>query len=191
MDDDKNFDKREKVILSLLLVFLFLFSTFFFYYRNSEVFFSLNLKDVENNNTFNGGRKLSSAEQKERSKAYFDSLLSNNPKELQNFFLNDIRNGVNDKYTKSDIYFITHRFFDNGGNIYEIYDYVEANPELTFLKEAENIYPGIFKLIKERKLEPYATDSGYYAYLAYVEVILPQLLLQLTNMQKLHISLPK
>ena len=99
------------------------------------------------------------------------SLLGGDPKKLQNLFLEDIKNGKNDKFTKSAAYFITHRFFDNGGNIYEIYDYINAHPELAFLKEAEKIYPNIFDQIHKRTLPSIYVDRSYYAYLAYVEIL--------------------
>lgn len=102
---------------------------------------------------------------------YYKSLLQNDPVPLQNSFLSDVKDGKNDKYTKSDAYFITHRFFDNSGNIYEIYDYVNAHPELAFLKEAESIYPTIFAKIKDRTLPAYFVDRSLYADMAYMEVL--------------------
>lgn len=103
--------------------------------------------------------------------AFNASHLRNSPTALQDLFLDDIRNGVNDKVTKSAIYFITHRFFDNGGNIYEVYDYVEAHPELEFLKEAEKIYPKWFGQLKRKEIPNVYTDRSLYIYLAYVEVL--------------------
>jgi hypothetical protein len=102
---------------------------------------------------------------------YYRSLLKNDPTPLQNALIADIKDGRNDKYTKSDAYFITHRFFDNGGNIYEIYDYINAHPELAFLKEAESMYPKIFAQIKNRTLPSYFVDRALYACLAYIEVL--------------------
>lgn len=103
--------------------------------------------------------------------AFNASHLRNSPTALQDLFLEDIRNGVNDKVTKSAIYFITHRFFDNGGNIYEIYDYIEAHPELAFMKEAELIYPNEFKQLKEGVIPRIAVDRAIYIYCAYIEVL--------------------
>lgn len=104
--------------------------------------------------------------------AYLESYLGNDPKLLHDSFAADVQNNLNDKFTKSDAYFITHRYFDNGGNIYEIYDYVESHPQLVFLKEAEGIYPGIFDQIKNKTLTtiPYSTPS-LYAALAYMEIL--------------------
>ncbi|MBI2409726.1 hypothetical protein HYV30_01650 [Candidatus Kaiserbacteria bacterium] len=104
-------------------------------------------------------------------RAYYSSLLGNNPTGLQNFFLEDIRSGVNDKETKSSIYFIIHRFLDNGGNIYEIYEYINCHPELAFLKKAEAIYPITFKHVRNRAVPRTFTERGFYAYLAYLEVL--------------------
>ncbi|MFZ1627066.1 MAG: hypothetical protein WAT81_04655 [Candidatus Moraniibacteriota bacterium] len=103
--------------------------------------------------------------------AFNASHLRNSPTALQDLFLDDIRNGVNDKVTKSAIYFITHRFFDNGGNIYEIYDFIEAHPELVFMKEAEAIYPREFDQLKKGIIPRNAVDRAIYIYCAYVEVL--------------------
>ena len=107
----------------------------------------------------------------QRDKAYYESLLQNKPEALQKSLVEDIKKGVNDAETKSAAYFITHRFFDNGGNIYEIYDYVENHPELSFLKEAEGIYPEEFLKLKDKKLPQTYTEVSFYIYLAYVEVL--------------------
>lgn len=104
--------------------------------------------------------------------AYYASLMQNSPTALQDFLMRDILNGVNDKMTKSAAYFITHRFFDNGGNIYEVYDYIEKNPEIAYInQEASAIYPKIFDQIKNRTLPTTYVDRGFYAYLAYAEVL--------------------
>lgn len=103
--------------------------------------------------------------------AFNASHLRNSPTALQDLFLDDVRNGVNDKVTKSAIYFITHRFFDNGGNIYEIYDFIEAHPELAFMKEAEAIYPNEFDQLKKGLIPKMAVDRAIYIYCAYVEVL--------------------
>lgn len=103
--------------------------------------------------------------------AFNASHLRNSPTALQDLFLDDIRNGVNDKVTKSAIYFITHRFFDNGGNIYEIYDFIEAHPELAFMKEAEAIYPNEFSQLKKGIIPKIPVDRAIYIYCAYIEVL--------------------
>ena len=103
--------------------------------------------------------------------AYMQSVIANDPKDLQDLFAKDIVNGVNDKGTRASAYFIVHRYFDNNGNIYEIYDYVNSHPELAFLKEAETMYPKVFQFIKERKLPKTGTDSALYAVLAYLEIL--------------------
>lgn len=140
----------KKVIFSGMVVVLLSGVLYFFVLLPRE---NLNIKITQN------------------TKDHYASLLENDPTALQNSFVNDLKTGVNTKYTKSDAYFITHRFFDNGGNIYEIYEYVNSHPELNFLKEAEKIYPSIFKAIKERTLPSTYVDRAYYAYLAYVEIL--------------------
>jgi len=109
--------------------------------------------------------------ERDRNEAYNASTFRNDPTIIQNSFVEDLKNGLNDKNTKSDAYFILHRFFDNGGNIYEIYDFVNSHPELAFMKEAEAIYPDIFKQIQAKELPKIAVDRAKYAHLAYLEVL--------------------
>jgi hypothetical protein len=101
---------------------------------------------------------------------YRASLLEGKPGDLQDSLVLDIKKGVNDKDTKSAIYFITHRYFDTG-NIYEIYDYVEEHPELAFLKEAETIYPELFDMIRQKKMPPMYNNDAMRVLLAYFETI--------------------
>jgi len=109
---------------------------------------------------------------KTNNQTFLKSLLGNDPKPLQDLFVADVNNNINDKFTKSDAYFITHRYFDNGGNIYEIYDYVQSHPQLAFLNEAEGLRPTIFDQIKNKTLTtvPYSLPS-LYALLAYLEIL--------------------
>lgn len=98
-----------------------------------------------------------------------NSLTNNQPEKLQNFFIQKVAKNEKDNLSKAAIYFITHRYFDNGGNIQEIVDYVNNNPEVVFLKDARNIYPEIFKKIETRtKL---TKKEGLLAYLAYLEIL--------------------
>lgn len=108
---------------------------------------------------------------KEDNSRYYASLYQNEPTALQDSFVKDVGDGMNGGETKADIYFILHRYIDNGGNIYEIYDYIASHPELAFLKEAETIYPKDFELIKKRRLPFTYSDQGMYAYLAYTEIV--------------------
>ncbi len=101
---------------------------------------------------------------------YNVSLLGGKPEALQDSLVLDIKKGINDKDTKSAIYFIAHRYFDTG-NIYEIYDYITDHPELSFLKEAESIYPEKFNLIKQKTMPPVYNDEAMYTLLAYFEAI--------------------
>lgn len=103
--------------------------------------------------------------------AYKIGTVENKPQPLQELFLYDVKNGINDKYTKSDAYFIVSRYLNNGGDIYEIYDYINNHKELAFLQEAETIYPSIFDKIKKRDLPTFYTEDGLYATLAYFEII--------------------
>lgn len=104
--------------------------------------------------------------------AFNASHLRNSPSALQDLFLNDVRNGVNDKVTKSAIYFITHRVFDNGGNIYEVYDYIASHPELAFInEEAKLIHPRWFEQLENKQIPPILVDRAIYVYLAYIEVL--------------------
>lgn len=104
--------------------------------------------------------------------AVYSSLMKDSPTALQGIFMEDVKKGTNDKVTKVAIYFITHRYFDNGGNIYEVYDYIENNPEIIYInQEAAAIYPKIFEQIKNKTLPSTYVDRGFYAYLAYAEVL--------------------
>ncbi len=110
-------------------------------------------------------------DQKESRSAIIGGILTNNPEQLQNLLLEDIQSGVNNKFTKTHAYFVTHRFYDNGGDIYEIYNYVNSHPELAFLKEAESIYPEYFDLIAKGQLPKTFTDRGNMANMAYAEIL--------------------
>ncbi|MBI2409723.1 hypothetical protein HYV30_01635 [Candidatus Kaiserbacteria bacterium] len=83
--------------------------------------------------------------------------------------MQNVRENIKTADTKADLYFILKRYVYNGGNIYEIYDYIESHPELAFLKEAESVYPYIFELIRSRRVSHAYSDNGMYAYLAYLE----------------------
>lgn len=108
---------------------------------------------------------------KQHSVSYLQSVVKNEPEPLQEKFLQSVRNGVNDRYTKADAYFITHRYLDNGGNIYELYDYVNRNPELAFLKEAEAFKPMIFDMVRKGELPKTYNGYSLHAYLAYIEAL--------------------
>lgn len=115
--------------------------------------------------------QLSRTRTQKYEKASQENIFLGDPKMLQNFFLDDVKNGVNDKYTKSSAFLIIDRYVTNGGNVYEIFDYIENNPELAFLKDAESIYPRIFSDVKMRNLQLVYSDRGAYVYLAYLEVL--------------------
>lgn len=156
-DSSENNQNRKKglfYIFAILLTVFFLLSIF------------LLVKHFEKN------KRLDEVFYKEKNKsAYETSVIENKPYPVQDLFLYDISNGINDKYTKSDAYFIIDRYFNNGGDIYEIYDYVNSHKELNFLKEAEIIYPEVFLKIKEKVVPATFTNDGLYATLAYFEVL--------------------
>ncbi len=97
------------------------------------------------------------------------SNLGTDPKPLQDFFVAQVKEGNKDDKTKSALFWITHRFFDNGGNIYEIYDFVNATEEVAFLRKAETINSEAFRLVKEKKVLPYDTPS-LLVLLSYFEI---------------------
>jgi hypothetical protein len=92
------------------------------------------------------------------------------PQYLQEFLKDNLKEGVNDEYTKSAAYWIAHRYFDNGGNVYEIKDFIDKTPELSFMIEASNIYPNDFKLMEEGKADNYSRAS-MMVFLAYLETL--------------------
>lgn len=160
-------NQKYKTLFSILAVVIFFFGCYWLAIRAGEQgFFSHFMKSGENSLLGNGDRRV-----RESNDAFDSSMLRNSPTSLQNLVIHDLQNGINDKVTKSALYFITHRYFDNGGNIYEIYDYIESHPELAFLKEAEKIYPKWFEQIKRKELPPSFVERTLYVYLAYVEVL--------------------
>lgn len=89
---------------------------------------------------------------------------------LQEYVAKRIKEGINDNLTKSAIYWVTHRYFDNGGNINEIYDFVKAHPEVAFMKDGEKVYPDVFAKIEAKKVENYSMES-VLALLSYYDAI--------------------
>jgi hypothetical protein len=100
-----------------------------------------------------------------------EALVYNKPDKLKKFFLKDVENSINDEYTKSSIFLIINRYVVNGGNIYEVYDFVNSNQKVSFLNEAEVVYPIIFNDLKNRKIQLTYSDKGLYVYLAYLETL--------------------
>jgi len=98
------------------------------------------------------------------------STSGEDPTALQNYFVQKVTENKNDSETRSAIYWITHRYFDNGGDIYEIYNFIDKNPSVSFLKEAESIYPAIFESLRAGTVTNYSRES-LLALLAYYEVI--------------------
>lgn len=108
-------------------------------------------------------------ESKER---YYRSLFQNDPSTVQEGLLSTVREESVDIQSKANAYFVTHRYIDNGGNIYELYDFFARHPELVFINtEAAKIRPEIFDQIEKRRAPSEYSDQGIYAYLAYLEVL--------------------
>lgn len=98
-----------------------------------------------------------------------EKALISSPSEL---FLNDVRMGCSTTtLAKTHAYNFVSLYVNNGGNIYEIYDFVNEHEELAFLRVAESLYPEIFQQIKERDLPFTYSDQGLYAFLAYLEIL--------------------
>ncbi len=99
------------------------------------------------------------------------SVTGEKPEALQDFLVDQIKDGKkDDAATLAAIYWVSHRYFDNGGNIYEIYDFVNSHPEVAFLKEAEAIYPTPFEHIRSSRVANYSPDS-LYGILGYYEAM--------------------
>ncbi len=86
------------------------------------------------------------------------------------FFLDDVKSGINDEYTRKSAYLVFQRYVASG-NIYALYDYVNSHVELAFLREAEFLHPESFKKVEEKKLPFHHTDEGMYVFLSYLEVL--------------------
>lgn len=114
-------------------------------------------------------------QEKKRNDSYKESVASstqnNDPESLKALIKEDLQNGINDEYTRSLMYYLSHRYFDNGGNIYEIYDFVNETSEVSFLKEAEGVFPRSFEKIKNKELPITKNTHGMLALLAYLEVM--------------------
>lgn len=104
--------------------------------------------------------------------AYKSSLLRNDPAQLQTLFAEDVAKGINDQYTRSAAFWILHRYFDNGGNVFEIHDFIASKPQLAFINtEAEQIYPQNFQWLKDGTLPRTYATRAKYVMLAYLEVL--------------------
>lgn len=102
--------------------------------------------------------------------AFGAAILGNNPKPMQDLFLEKVRSGLKDEDANSFAYWVWHRYYDNGGNMYEIYNFVQKNPELSFLNEAEILEPIAFKEIKDKKSR-FGSVNSFKAFLAYVTIL--------------------
>ena len=150
LEEGGSFNKKKVTLSVLLLALIVVVMLFFFINKNNE--------------------KGSSKKPADFRSSLEKSVGGVDPKPLQNFFVEKVKNKQNDQEAKSAIYWIIHRYFDNGGDIYEIYDFIQANPEVSFLNEAEKIYPESFSKIKTSKVKNWSSES-LLALVAYYEVI--------------------
>lgn len=97
-------------------------------------------------------------------------LLEGNGGVSPGFFLDDVRRGINDEYTKKSAYLVFQRYIESG-DIYELHDYVSGHAEFAFLKEADGLYPESFERVKKKQVPFHHTDDGMYVYLSYLEVL--------------------
>ena len=96
-------ESNKKVLkISALVLLVIIFAIIFFYIRSHK------------------GMPLGAKTYDYRS-ALQSSVGGEDPKPLQDFFIEKVKSGTKDNEAKSAIYWIVHRYFDNGGNIYEIY----------------------------------------------------------------------
>ncbi|MEN9552382.1 MAG: hypothetical protein RI935_759 [Candidatus Parcubacteria bacterium] len=118
---------------------------------------------------------------------YIDEVTKVNtpPAVLQNFLVDSLSKGINDDATKSAAYWISHRYFDTDGDIYEIYDFIQKNPSLSFLQdEARAIYPESFQNV-EAKLSAKGGRDSFNVWLAYMEGLEKNNLLALPGLSTL------
>lgn len=150
----RSFIVRSGIILACIAVCL---SLLYFFVRKNDIIPSPQVRVIDN------------AYMEQERTAY--RLVGTDPEPLQRMFDQDMQDGINDELTKSHVYFLMNRYFNNGGNIYEIYDYINSRPKLAFLKDASALYPAIFQLIDDRALQPTASPVSSLAYLAYLETL--------------------
>src|ERR1035437_1594616 len=86
-------------------------------------------------------------------------------------FIADVTSGSHTLEATAHAYTFISQYVTNGGNIYEVYDFIESHPELSFLKKAQTIYPTVFNNVQQRQLPYTYSDNGLYAYLAYLEIL--------------------
>lgn len=99
-----------------------------------------------------------------------NSLIGNAPDVIQNSFVADVNSGVNTSVTKENAFFITHRYFDTGNNITELYQYMTSHPELADIEsQAEKVYPTIFETYKTTHVA--SGNKQDLMYLAYLEAL--------------------
>jgi hypothetical protein len=86
-------------------------------------------------------------------------------------FIADVTSGNHTLQATAHAYTFVSQYVRNGGNIYEVYDFIESHPELSFLKKAQAVYPTVFDHVQQKQLPHTYSDNGLYAYLAYLEIL--------------------
>lgn len=100
-------------------------------------------------------------------KDVLNSLIGNSPEVIQNSFVADLHAGANTGVTKENAFFITHRYFDTGNDITELYKYMTSHQELAGIEsDAEKVYPSTFETFKQTgRVGGNKQDLMYLAYL--------------------------
>ncbi len=138
-------NKQKVVIFFCALSLLLLATSFFLYknYRNSQYQSILNATFLYNDSTF-----------------FKQQLLS------------DINFYRNDGYTKTYAFLLIEQYINNGGDIYEVSNFIQRNEELSFLNKAQDLCPEQFaRLFKNDIYHSGYSDGAFCVYLAYLETL--------------------
>lgn len=103
--------------------------------------------------------------------SYTDSVYKNNSEILYTNLIKSFREG-NKHDQKTYLYWFWQRYYDNGLDIREIVNFIDNNPELYFLKEAENFYPELFKKVKNNNKDSLSRLEKELIHLSYAEIII-------------------
>ena len=147
MKRQKNKAIKRYIIISSCIVFLLAVATLLYY-----VYFFAPEARIKKYNT--------SIEQ---------AMVTGGGNQMRDLLLDDLRHHRNDMYTKYAAYSFIRTYFNNGGDPYEVYEYVHAHSELAFLTEAETINATYFESMRNKKVPHSYSDPGMYIYLAYLE----------------------
>lgn len=162
------------LLIAFFAFFVFALVAYFFILRShqsSKEILQRDNKETPPNEIQTQEHRPSPDNQNQGNDRYYESLIRNNPAILQDAFVEAVKNQVHDEQSKTDAYFIFRRYMDNGGNIYEITDYIDRYPELSFLKEAKEIFPGEYQAVQERRVPFTYSDQAISVFLAYLEIL--------------------